>query len=273
MNHIIDELIDGKIESFVYEYLKLSRNIFKNQDGTSYHNGEFGMYREKIVAELLRPLLPRRLSIGTGFIVTKNNNISTQCDLIIYDNTTTPFFENYDQRFFPVEVVAGVVEVKSKMSKSQFCESLIKLANIKKLKADSQNELYIFRDKGDNKIFDTTKNVRDQIATFLICEEFTFDIGLDLDLFYKDIYENIDKSLYHNMILNITSGCYLYRDNKKNIYTNYFNYDKDNFINYLVLPNQRKNKNYHIKFFLYYFYQLVSSISIMYIELTNYIVL
>ena len=50
MNHIIDELIDGKIESFVNEYLKLSRNIFKNQDGTSYHNGEFGMYREKIVA-------------------------------------------------------------------------------------------------------------------------------------------------------------------------------------------------------------------------------
>ena len=132
MNHIIDELINDKIEVFVNEYLKISRKIFKNEEGDSFHNGEFGMYREKIVADLLKPLLPRRLSIGTGFIVSKKNNVSSQCDLIIFDNTNTPVFENYDQRFFPVECVVGVVEVKSKMTKTQLKEALIKLTNIKK---------------------------------------------------------------------------------------------------------------------------------------------
>lgn len=270
MNHIIDELINDKIEVFTNEYLKLSRSIFEKQDGISYHNGEFGMYRERIVAELLGPLLPKRLSIGTGFIVTKNNNISTQCDLIIYDNTTTPVFENYDQRFFPVESVVGVVEVKSKMSKSQVSDALIKLTEIKKLKDESQNKLYIYKDKGDNVEFNTKTNTRDQIATFLVCEEFDFDIN-DLDVFFKNIYHGIDKSLYHNMILCINGGCYLYKDyNNVNIYSCYFKYDEEEFNNCLILPNLVNNK-YHIKFFMYYFYQLISSISVMYIELSNYI--
>ena len=71
------------------------------------------MYRERIVSDLLKPFLPSRLAVGTGFIITHQNKQSTQCDLIIYDKENTPVIENGDQRFFPVECVIGVVEVKN----------------------------------------------------------------------------------------------------------------------------------------------------------------
>lgn len=58
------------------------------------------MYRERIVSDLLKPFLPSRLAVGTGFIITHQNKQSTQCDLIIYDKENTPVIENGDQRFF-----------------------------------------------------------------------------------------------------------------------------------------------------------------------------
>ena len=35
--------------------------------------------------DLLRKIIPRKLEIGDGFIITSQGGISTQCDLIIYD--------------------------------------------------------------------------------------------------------------------------------------------------------------------------------------------
>ena len=113
MNDIFDKLIKSKIEQFKDDYVKLSRQIFVNKDGTLIHPGEFGMYREKIIREFLAPFLPTRLAIGSGFVITAANNISTQCDIIIYDKEHTPVIENGEQRFFPVECVVGVIEVKS----------------------------------------------------------------------------------------------------------------------------------------------------------------
>lgn len=120
MNDIFKKLLDRKIDNFIYAYKNLSRDVFVNETGTLIHPGEFGMYREKIVSELLRPFLPSKLEVGTGFIITSKNRISTQCDIIIYDRENTPVIENGEQRFFPVESVVGVVEVKSKLSKLEF---------------------------------------------------------------------------------------------------------------------------------------------------------
>jgi len=170
MNNIFIKLLDSKIDSFMYAYKNLSRDVFVNEKGDLIHPGEFGMYREKIVSELIKPLLPSKLGIGTGFIITSKNHISTQCDIIIYDKENTPIIENGEQRFFPVESVVGVIEVKSKLTKSDFKEALVKLTKIKALREDigSKNP-YIFKD-GSFTGFDTKNNVRDQMATFLICE-------------------------------------------------------------------------------------------------------
>ena len=109
MNEVFDKLVKSKIEKFVFDYKRLSREVFVNENGDLKHPAEFGIYREKIIKHLIQPFLPSRLAIGTGFIITSKNETSTQCDLIIYDKDNTPVIENEEQRFFPIECVVGVI--------------------------------------------------------------------------------------------------------------------------------------------------------------------
>lgn len=269
MNDIFKKLLDSKIDNFIYAYRNLSRDVFVNENGDLIHPGEFGMYREKIVSELLTPFLPSKLGVGTGFIITSKNHISTQCDIIIYDKESTPIIENGEQRFFPVESVVGVVEVKSKLSKSNFKDALVKLANIKALREDiGPKNPYVFKD-GSYLGFNTKVNIRDQMATFLICESLEFKPGEDLDQLFADIYKDIDCSLYHNMILSLNDGVYLYHDKKKSIYYSYWT--RDNLHKNIVkIPDGHDGKG-HIVLFVDYFYMLISSVSVLFIEITNYL--
>ncbi len=272
MNSIFEKLVKSKIDHFLFEYTNLSRSVFVNSEGTLIHPGEFGMYRERIVADLIKPFLPEKYAIGTGFIITSQDNISTQCDLIIYDREHTPIIENEEQRFFPIECVVGVIEVKSKLKKAELKEALIRLTKIKKLRADiPPNNPYIFKD-GNHSVFSPSINVRDQIATFLICESFDFNIEKNLSDFFDGVYNGIDKSLYHNMVLSLNDGLCLYHDGKSMvIYYPYFDYSLPSFRNALVKPCPDGYRYEHIMLFVDYFYMLISSVSVMYIEMTEYI--
>ena len=46
MNDIFDKLIKSKIEQFKDDYVKLSRQIFVNKDGTLIHPGVWYVSRE-----------------------------------------------------------------------------------------------------------------------------------------------------------------------------------------------------------------------------------
>ena len=188
MNQIFENLIKSKIEKFYSDYIDLSRQIFVNEEGKLIHPGEFGTYREKIIKSLLQPFLPSRLDIGSGFIITAKDNISTQCDIVIYDKASTPVIETEEQRFFPVECVVGVIEVKSKLTKAQLKEALVKLTKIKDLRNDIGSNPYIFKDYKDTSGFNTKAHVRDQMATFLICERIDIDVEKEIDTIFADTY-------------------------------------------------------------------------------------
>lgn len=271
MNEIFDNLVKSKLEKFEDDYINLSRQIFLDKDGSLIHPGEFGTYREKIIKEFLSPFLPSRLAIGSGFIITSKNNHSTQCDIIIYDKFHTPLIENGEQRFFPVECVVGVIEVKSKLTKSELKKALIKLSNIKKLKEDIDSNPYIFKDYKEESKFDAKTKVKDQMATFLICESIDIDIEKEINTLFADIYKDIDKSLFHNMILSLSDCCFLYFDDKRAIYYPYYDYSKSAFSTCAILPDEIGYEKEHILLFLNYFYMVISSVSIMNIEITKYL--
>lgn len=272
MNSIFDKLVKSKIEKFIYDYKNLSRQIFLDEKGNLIHSGEFGVYREKIVKDLIEPFLPSRLAVGSGFIITSNDKISTQCDLIIYDKDNTPLIESDEQRFFPIETVVGVIEVKSKLTKATLKEALIKLSNIKKLRENVDSGIYLFKDYKGGKNFDSKLNVRDQIATFLICENIDIDLEKEINTFFADTYRDIDKSLYHNMLLSIDDGCFLYRaSDKKPMYHSYFDYTQERFPNLVIFPSESGYEQEHILLFINYFFMIISSISVMYLEITNYL--
>lgn len=153
MNNIFLQLIKTKIEQFENDYINLSRQIFVDSSGKIIHPGEFGTYREKIIRNFLKPFLPTRLDIGNGFIITSKDRISSQCDIIIYDKEYTPIIENGEQKFFPVECVVGVIEAKSKLTKSTLRDALIKLSKIKDLRNDIDNNPYIFKNYSGDSAF------------------------------------------------------------------------------------------------------------------------
>lgn len=273
MNDIFNELVKTKIEQFVFDYKQLSKNIFVDKDGTLTHPGEFGTYRERIVAELIRPYLPIRLDIGTGFIICSNGVKSTQCDIVIYDKGNTPLIDNYGQRFFPVECVAGVIEVKSKLSKNDFKDALIKLSKIKQLRDYSSSKYYVFKDRSKTTNFDPHRYLRDGIATFIVCESIDYNFENGLNDLFGDTYNATDKIFYHNLILSIDNGCLAYfrEEDKKVAYAPFFQITDRPFPNVLVAPSEIGYKHEHILFFINYFFMLISSISIVYFEITLYL--
>lgn len=85
------------------------RNFIDNR-----HWGEDGRYKEIILSEVLKRQLPKNVSVGTGFVVNQDN-ISTQIDIIVYDNKYPLLFEQGDFVIVPSDSVLGIVEVKSSL--------------------------------------------------------------------------------------------------------------------------------------------------------------
>ena len=271
MDNIFISLMKNNIEKAVDDFNRLSKEVFVNEQGKLMHPGEYGTYRERIFRDLIKKFIPEKYDIGTGFIITSNGSVSTQCDLIIFDKENTPILENENQRFFPIESVVGVVEVKSILTKSEFKDALLKLSSIKQLRNEAKGP-YVFKDGNQNLSFDTKKNPRDQIATFLICEKFNFKMEKEINDIFKNIYKNTDKSLFHNMILSLKDGLVCYKDNySKPMYHSYYTYDANQFNHSFYFPNENCYEFEHILLFLDYFFMLISSISVLFVEITYYI--
>jgi hypothetical protein len=97
------------------------RNLIGNRQWA-----EEGRYKEDILRTLLRKFLPKNLSVGTGFILKANgdndidNVLSSQLDIIVYDNTRPVLFSEGDFIITTLSNVCGIIEVKSKLTEFTF---------------------------------------------------------------------------------------------------------------------------------------------------------
>jgi hypothetical protein len=91
------------------------------------HWGEDGRYKEIILMNYLKRVLPKNLSVGTGFVRNKEK-ITSQIDIIIYDNSFPVLFSEGDFVIATPENVIGIVEVKTTIDPSELCE-IIEKAN------------------------------------------------------------------------------------------------------------------------------------------------
>lgn len=83
---------------------KAYENRVRNLIGSN-HWGEEGRFKEIILANYLKRVLPKHLSVGTGFV--KNvDGITAQIDIIIYDNTFPVLFSEGD---FVIAVPQNVI--------------------------------------------------------------------------------------------------------------------------------------------------------------------
>jgi hypothetical protein len=98
------------------------------------HSPELGRLNETHLVRLLRQYLPPKIGVGTGFIVSgsKTPAQSPQCDIILYDAlNNAPFYTSDTWSIYPIEMVYGVIEVKTKLKRSELRDAFQKCSKIR----------------------------------------------------------------------------------------------------------------------------------------------
>src|SRR6266567_5578074 len=115
MNKVYLALIDAHARAFAAEFADTARHVFVDEaQGRLIHPGEYGGYREALVRDLLSQFLPEAYGVSQGFVISPEGEVSPQCDVVIYSRLYAPVIRTPEQqRFFPVESVVAVGEVKS----------------------------------------------------------------------------------------------------------------------------------------------------------------
>jgi hypothetical protein len=97
------------------------------------HLGDRGENREEILRNFLDKNLPRRYGIGKGAVVTKEGVQSHSADIVVYDAIECPILYAERTQVFPIEGVYGLIEVKSRLAKSEFLDACEKIRVFKQL--------------------------------------------------------------------------------------------------------------------------------------------
>lgn len=280
-NRIFDSLVKEKIENFYNAYTKVSRQVFF-YDEKLIHPGEYGRYREKICSDLLKLFIPNRISIGDGFIITNQDNVSSQCDLVLFDNLLTPQIQtNEMQTFYTIESVVGVIEVKSALKLCDLREALIKLAKIKDLRNKINSPVIKLRlGSFDNKIFDAKINPQDSIFTALICEKFDFNKAKMEDIINEIYPDDIPSYNKHNLIMSLEDGLILYSLSECTELVTKISSPLDKTLNGDPVFNGHSlkcsylwadDRKSHIATFLNYFVRTIQNITVMSPEIMHYV--
>lgn len=300
MNGIFNELIEQKIKSFKNDFINSSElfitpeGLKKESSKTPYfHNGEFGGYREAISQQFLKLVVPQRYGISDGFILNNTSDgLSKQCDIVIFDKDTMPLVENnYKQKFYPIESVLSVGEIKSDLTKSQlektisnlelvksFRQSTYKLwikrffqtYEVKKSKIEFKDDYYSFI--ATNKHDYNSDYPYDQIYTFLICKKFAEDLNIDKVIEIITEYQARENTFGINAILSLEDGLLCYHTGEKETEGPLFtwsSYIRGDSLRPLFMQSE-EGKIEHIKAFCNFTYEAVSNITIYQPNLSEY---
>jgi len=105
------------------------------------HNAVKGHEAELLVRQFLADHIPKRFSVGSGFILDPKGNVSPQTDIIIYDAYNCPVYRaSDDASIYPSNNVAAVIEVKSNLTKESLADAWTKIEAIKSLSKQDHGE-------------------------------------------------------------------------------------------------------------------------------------
>lgn len=268
---IFNALLEEKIDSLINSFKNTSRTVFFDDEKKRLiHSGEFGTYREKIVKDFLKFFTPQKFEMGTGFIISPNDDVSTQCDIIVYDRNITPLIQSNElQTFYPAETAIGVGEVKSIMSKDDFKTAINKLARIKQIKSKIPSPSLF---KKRERPFNPQEILWDSTFTFIVCEKLDFnfnDIETKIDSMYDD---DIEPWHRHNLILSIEDGLLLYNlqqgEEKIIFYGPTFN---KNVNTHRLVKYDPENKYFHFKTFAMSYFNGISQGTILFPDMVHYL--
>ncbi|MEU2498072.1 DUF6602 domain-containing protein [Streptomyces pseudogriseolus] len=101
--------------------------------GIAKHRGSKGTVREaQLLSNFLRKYLPRTvIAEHSGEVIATDGQVSGQCDVLIMDPSTPPFWDEQDYRIVPAECLYGVIEVKSFLDSKELRSACANIARLK----------------------------------------------------------------------------------------------------------------------------------------------
>ena len=215
---VFQELALEKVEALISAYETSKRVFWNTKKKKLIHAGEYGEFREKAVIDLLRLFIPQHLSITEGFIITALGDVSTQCDIIVYDPKSCPrLVDSSYQKFIPVESVVAVGEVKSTISTpKEMREILNKLAYTKSLK-----------DKVATDVYHEPKNIGKYKRGHLLGSIFTFVLAKSVPTMPTEGFQyskKVKQCHKHNVILSIDNGAGCYNNDNDDDFVYHYPY-------------------------------------------------
>src|SRR5690242_2903473 len=88
------------------------------------HHGEDGRHVEGIIRGVLEKLLPKRFSIGSGFVINFDGQMSLQQDIVLFDNVdNAPLMYEGNSGVFTAESVYATIEVKKTLDSASLWET------------------------------------------------------------------------------------------------------------------------------------------------------
>lgn len=198
---VFTTMLKRQIDLFVATFQNDGNALFKNERTALIHPGEYGMYREQRFRSLLQSFLTRDYSVSDGFIISSvDNNVTTQCDVLVHNAFSMPLTDGGLGKFYPVEDIYAIIEIKSDLDKPTLIKALRKLAEVKMIGNDRHNP-YINNNTPMLNYY--------TIPTFLVCNKLRFTDINSLD--FETIYAGIDRKYWHNAILSIEDGVLAYK--------------------------------------------------------------
>jgi hypothetical protein len=110
-----------RFQESITNELKITKDRVRDLIGAA-NWGDDGRYKEAILRKTISQFLPSNLNIGTGFILGNDDHefgqdgkISSQLDLIVYENKTPLIFREGDFIILTENAVRAIIEVKTKI--------------------------------------------------------------------------------------------------------------------------------------------------------------
>ncbi|MGH6648033.1 DUF6602 domain-containing protein [Aquabacterium sp.] len=87
-----------------------------------------GEWKESVLRSIIRRSAPSTVSVGRGFVVTRDGS-SSQIDVLIYDNAYPVLYRDGDLVFIAPAACLAAIEVKSRLTSASFGQACAHLAD------------------------------------------------------------------------------------------------------------------------------------------------
>ena len=133
-----------KYDESVTDEILAIKNRVRNLIGNSNWQKE-GEYKEAILRKIIERNLPKKYSVGTGFILGKKMSKSArlnQIDIIIFDSDNYPTLLEESGDFYIVEPdsVRAIIEVKTKLESTKLINAIMRMNEIGEFVYNNSNE-------------------------------------------------------------------------------------------------------------------------------------